>query len=176
MGQNDMLGDRKPKPGASRIPASALYRHGRSARKDAAVLGGNAGPKVPDVEFNATYFRRAPRMTFFPDAAYFNAFSIRFENIWWMASRSSLPLETEFSTISSNIMRARHLAEALQRILQQFFDSRCTSNLCSPDSTRAEIQQVFRKARHAGRVLANDLGTRARDCTIGLSSSVSVYP
>jgi len=98
-------------------------------------------------------------MTLFPDAAYFNAFSIKFEKIWWMASRFRIHISGRDCVLNHefDFIRPCHFTEAFQRILQQFFGAdplNVEPMLARFDAGQRE--QVFRKAGHPGRVLADD--------------------
>jgi len=153
-----------------RIPASALCRHGRNARKDGCRCSEEMpGAKVSDVEFDAVRSRpRSENDFFFLTPRNFNAFShqVRKNLVDGLTIAFTWPAGTAFSIRSSTFVRtratSRKLSSACASSAQQFvrcchLAAQCRSHVRT--IRRGQREQVFvRRDIRAARTAAGRAG------------------
>ena len=154
VGEHDVLGDGEAEAGAAGFAGTRFVDAIEAFEKARQMFGGDAGAEILHIEFDADVVRvaRAPSTMRPPERPYFMALSIRFENTWWMASRSARTGGSDSTEpirirVASTIFNSTPWLRAISRKLSSASCRSSTggtgsvSKRVSPDSTRASVSR-----------------------------------
>ena len=79
VGQDDVFCDRQPQTGAAGFAGTGFIHPIKALKQALKVFGGDARPKILNIEFDRLGAGRAPTTIRPPAAPYFSAFSTRLE-------------------------------------------------------------------------------------------------